>query len=63
MLVVDTAESAMTCSDFLKEKNLTMEVLVLENVPDRQFSTGINQKLQGVQGALLVYEVIEVPRS
>ena len=35
MLVVDTAESALVCSDFLKERNLSMEVLVLENVPDR----------------------------
>jgi len=29
MLVVDTAESASICSDFLKEKQISMEVLVL----------------------------------
>lgn len=38
MLVVDSAEAALTCSDFLKERSLTMEVLVLQNIPDRQFT-------------------------
>lgn len=59
MLVVDTPESADMCSDFLKEKQISMEVLVLVNVPDRKFSA--NQKL--TNGAMLVYEVVEVPRS
>jgi chromosome segregation ATPase len=36
MLVVDTPESAAICSDFLKEKQISMEVLVLSNVPDRK---------------------------
>lgn len=63
MLVVDTPDSALVCSDFLKEKQISMEVLVLANVPDRSFSQGINAKLQGFSNALLVYEVIEVPRS
>lgn len=35
MLVVDSTESATICSDFLKEKQITMDVIVLQNVPDR----------------------------
>jgi chromosome segregation ATPase len=34
-LVVDSAQSAELCTDYLKEKGLFKEVLVLENVPDR----------------------------
>ena len=63
MLVVDSAEAAQTCSDFLKEKQLSLEVLVLSNVPQRQFTQGLTSKLNGVKGAIHMYEVIEVPRS
>lgn len=40
-----------------------MDVLVLSNVPDKQFSPGINAKINGVQGASLVYDVIEISRK
>jgi len=40
-LVVDTAETAVYCTEFLKEKGLFKEVLVLSNVPEKQ----INHKL------------------
>jgi chromosome segregation ATPase len=63
MLVVDSAEAAQTCSDFLKEKQLSLEVLVLSNVPQRHFTQGLTSKLNGVKGAIHMYEVIEVPRS
>lgn len=35
MLVVDDTDSAQICSDFLKEKSISLDVLVLSNVPDR----------------------------
>jgi hypothetical protein len=34
MLVVDTAQTAQLVSDFLKEKQMQMDLLVLENVPE-----------------------------
>ena len=34
-LVVDTEEAAAVCNEFLKEKKLAKDVLVLTNVPDR----------------------------
>lgn len=46
-LVVDTEEAAANCNEFLKEKKLVKDVLVLSNVPDRQFSKGIHAKLSG----------------
>ncbi len=63
MLVVDDTDSAQICSDFLKEKSISLDVLVLSNVPDRQFSNGISNKIQSFKGASLIYDVIEVPRS
>jgi chromosome segregation ATPase len=35
MLVVEDTDAAQICSDFLKEKSISLEVLVLSNVPDR----------------------------
>ena len=63
MLVVDDTEAAQMCSDFLKEKSVSMDVLVLQNVPDRQFSNGLGNKIQSFKGSSLIYDVIEVPRS
>ena len=60
-LVVDTEEAAANCNEFLKEKKLVKDVLVLSNVPDRQFSKGLSAKLVG-SSAQLVYDVIEVSR-
>jgi len=34
-LVVDTPESASICNEFLKEKQISKDVLVLSNVPER----------------------------
>lgn len=48
-------------NDFLKEKQITRDVLILANVPERQFSRGIQAKLEGT-GASLVYDVIEISR-
>jgi hypothetical protein len=45
MLVVDSEEAAGICNEFLKEKNLTKDLLVLPNVPERQFVKGIHAKL------------------
>lgn len=59
MLVVDDQQSAQICSEFLKEKQISMEVLVLENVPDKQIPAVHVHPDEGV----LVYEVVEVPRS
>jgi hypothetical protein len=45
MLVVETTNDAQICSDFLKENSISMEVLVLENVPIRSISKDINPKI------------------
>ena len=40
-LVVNNAESAQMVNDFLREKQITKDVLILSNVPDRSFSRGL----------------------
>ena len=40
-LVVDSEETASNVNDFLKEKQITRDVLILSNVPDRQFTRGL----------------------
>jgi chromosome segregation ATPase len=60
-LVVDNAQTAEQCTDYLKEKGLYKELLVLENVPDRQIKHSITKELKG-EGHL-VYDVIEVSRN
>ena len=61
-LVVDSGESARLVNEFLLEKQVSRDVLILENLPDRQFKKGIQAKLEGEQ-AMLVYDVIEVGRK
>ena len=62
MLVVDSEEAAAVCNEFLKEKNMSKDLLVLPNVPERQISKGIQAKLQGTKGQL-IYDVVEVSRQ
>jgi hypothetical protein len=50
MLVVDSEEAAAICNEFLKEKDMAKDLLVLPNVPDKQFGKGMHAKLQGTQG-------------
>lgn len=59
-LVVNSAKDAQTVSDFLTEKQLQMELLVLENLPE-QVPNPMLPKLP--KDTILVYQVIEVPRS
>ena len=40
-LVVDSGESARLVNEFLLEKQVSRDVLILENLPDRQFKKGI----------------------
>ena len=60
-LVVDNPKTAEYCTEFLKEKGLFKEVLVLENVPDRQQNHKLGKDLKG--DGNLIYDVIEVSRS
>jgi chromosome segregation ATPase len=60
-LIVDTPQSAEYCTDFLKEKGLFKDLVVLQNVPEKQHNQGI-KRLIGNQGEL-IYEVIEVSRK
>jgi len=46
-LVVDSEESANICIEFLKEKQLRRDVLVLANVPEKQLPKGIHNQLSG----------------
>jgi chromosome segregation ATPase len=50
MLVVDSEEAAAICNEFLKEKDMAKDLLVLPNVPDKQYGKGMHAKLQGTQG-------------
>lgn len=59
-LVVDSPQSAEYVADFLKEKNLLKEVLVLSNVPDRSINSKIAKDIKN-EGSL-VYDVVEVSR-
>ena len=61
-LVVDTPETSVYCTEFLKEKGLFKEVLVLSNVPDRQVNHKLAKDLKAAE-AYLVYDVVEVSRS
>ena len=60
-LVVDSIESSKIVNEFLKEKQITRDVLILANVPSRQLSSGLAAKLEG-SDASLVYDVIEMSR-
>ena len=61
-LVVKDGDTAKTVNEFLLEKQVSKDVLILENLPDRHFKKGIQAKLAGEQ-AMLVYDVIEVGRK
>lgn len=59
-LIVENEEAAEYCTDFLKEKQLYKDVLVLSNVPDRHIDGTINKRLKD-QGTLVI-DVIDVTR-
>lgn len=62
-LVVDTPQTAEYCTEFLREKGLYKEVVVLSNVPDRKPRVSTAQISKDTKGeANLVYDVIEVSR-
>ena len=61
-LVVDSMESSKIVNEFLKEKQITRDVLILDNVPDKPISSVLSSKLEGVD-ASLVYDVIEMIRQ
>ena len=60
-LVVNTAESAQMVNEFLAEKQISKDVLILENVPDKSFSKGLQARLEGAD-ASPVYDVIDISR-
>ena len=62
-LVVDTENSAITVKEFLEEKQIARDVLVLTNVPDKPLPKDINTKLKGFEGAHHLYNIIEVGRQ
>jgi len=49
-------------NDFLREKQVTKDVLILSNVPDRSFSRGIQSRLEGSE-ASLIYDVIDISKK
>eukprot|EP00347_Sterkiella_histriomuscorum_P000387 403376057 len=60
-LVVDTPQTAEYCTEFLKEKGLFKDVLVLQNVPEKNINSKLAKELK-TEGNL-VYDVIEVSRK
>jgi len=64
-LVVDTVQSSRYCTEFLKEKGIQKDVLVLENIPrvHRQKKNQISgQKLQSYE-ADFIKDVINISRK
>jgi len=49
-------------NEFLREKQITRDVLILSNVPDRNFSRGLQAKLDGAE-ASLIYDVIDISKK
>ena len=43
-LVVDTVETSKYCTEFLKEKGLSKELMVLENVPQPKDNTKVSNQ-------------------
>ncbi len=60
-MIVDTPQSAEYCTEFLKEKGLFKDLVVLQNVPEKQVNQG-TKRLIGNQGEL-IYDVIEISRK
>jgi chromosome segregation ATPase len=59
--VVDTPQTAEYCTEYLKEKGLFKELLVLQNVPERQIDARVAKDIKGL--GHLVYDVIEISRT
>lgn len=59
-MVVDTPQTAEYCTEFLKEKGLFKELLVLQNVPERNVNQKIAKEIKN--DGNLVYDVIEISR-
>lgn len=49
-------------NEFLREKQITRDVLILSNVPDRNFSRGLQAKLDNSE-ASLIYDVIDISKK
>lgn len=58
--MVDNPESAEYCTEFLKEKGLFKELLVLSNVPDKTITASLHKKIHNIGN--VVYDVIEISR-
>lgn len=58
--MVDTQESAEYCTEFLKDKQLYKDVLVLSNVPDKPIEKGFGKKLN--EKGHLVLDILEISR-
>lgn len=61
-LVVDTQYSAEYCTEFLKEKSLYKDLLILQNVPDKQFVPSFTKSALQGKGFLMT-DLIECPRD
>lgn len=62
-LVVDSVQSSQYCTEFLKEKGLRKDVLVLENIPSRNKNQKIShEQLKRYEGEFLS-DVIDVTRK
>ena len=59
-LVVDNQQTAENCTEFLKEKGLFKEVLVLSNVPDKKLNHSLTKDFKE---AHLIYDVVEISRT
>ena len=62
-MVVDNAESSKIVNEFLLEKQIVKELLILENVPALNSRKEILAKLAGNRDAQLVKDVVEVVRK
>jgi chromosome segregation ATPase len=61
-LVVDTKESAQYLNEFLKEKGLYKDVLVLQNIPDKKSNDEMRAKVRKLKAGY-IRDVVEVQRG
>ena len=60
-LIVEDNETAKICSEFLKSKEISSDVIVLENIPEKSFDENLRNKL-GNMGTLII-DLIDCKRK
>lgn len=60
-LIVEDNETAKECSDFLKAKEISADVIVLENIPEKAYDEGLRNKISSLGN--LIIDLIDCKRK